>query len=222
MKMAKLHRILRAVPLVSAIMIIAIIAPLIIPLVIQHIIAPMSITTQSEGNMPIYPSYTWWIIALIVIVGGILIALQTWSNYRTQWYDPTLALKYSDIFWSQDVIKQRKKAAEVYKKTKKWDSSVEDILDIFEDIGFYVKNGIMSKDIAHHFFYYWIRGYIQIADGYIKEYRSNPKQQTTYEHCVPLLEELSKVEANKMNTSTLSLHLSEEDIDRFIKEEIDS
>jgi hypothetical protein len=220
MKIPKFHRVIRALPIPASLMVITIIAPLLILLVRSCIMVQKPITTQCETSMPWDYSSIFWIIIVIATVGFSLVAVQTWANYKTQWYDPNLALKYVDIFFGHDLMKYRKKAGIKYKKTGKWTSDVEDVLDILEDLGFYIENQIISRDIAHHFFYYWIRGYIQTADDYIKECRSQPQQELAYEHCFSLLEEVSKVEAKKTNTSIPSLHWNQEDIDKFIEAEI--
>ena len=216
--MSRLHNILRALSLHPFMMLITCIAPLTI-LLIKYTVPPGSVSKQGEAIITIYSNPVFWIITVIAAIGLILIFLQTWSNYWQRWYDPALALKYMDIFF-ENSINRRSRAAKVYKDTGKWDSNVEDVLDILDDLGFHVKTLNMSPEVAHFYFYYWIRGYIQTADEYIRQYRSKPRQQLAYEYCHFLLEEVSKVEAKKMNASTTSLHWNEKEIEKFIDEEI--
>jgi hypothetical protein len=157
----------------------------------------------------------FWVCCLALMA----LLFQTWVDYVKEWYKSTLALKYQDTFESLVVGKKRAMAAKIFKTSGKWNSEVEPILDIFEDLGFYVRVDEISRDVAHHHLYYWIRGYVQTAELYIKDYqRTDP---TAYENCEFLLEAVSKVEARKLRVPVLKLRWDEKRIQEFIQFEIE-
>ena len=148
------------------------------------------------------------------------VAIQSYCSYRKDWYNPNLALKYQDLFEGEPIRKARAAAANQFKADKKYNGKtkeIETVLDVFEDIGFYVKHHEISDEVAHHHFYYWIVGYIQTASEYIAEYRR--EDPTTYEHCEWLMNAVLKVEAKKLKCQTSELMYSEKDIADFIEEE---
>jgi lysyl-tRNA synthetase class II len=164
--------------------------------------------------MDIFGSNFFWFMLLALFI----IAFQTIINYQKLKYSPDLILKFQTVWESKEARKQRVKAALAFKKTKKWDGEVETVLDILEDIGFYVKHDEISPEVAHHHFYHWARGYIQTASEYIKDLqRDDP---SVYEYCEPLLKALSKVEAKKIKKTEPELHWEQKDIDQFIDDEI--
>jgi hypothetical protein len=111
---------------------------------------------------------------VIVVAGLILLGVQTWANYFRQWYDPTLALKYWDWFCDEEETKKRQNACRHYIKHKEWNIDIEDTLDLLDDLGFYVQTLHVSRDVLHQYFYWWIRGYVVLADSYIADPRSTP------------------------------------------------
>ena len=46
-----------------------------------------------------------------------------------------------------------------------------DILDVLDDLGFYLQTIHISRDVVHHYFYWWIRGYVVLAQPYIAKKR---------------------------------------------------
>lgn len=158
----------------------------------------------------------FWLILLALVV----VAIQTYVNYSKDWYNPDLALKYQDAFESERVVTARTKATKQYKEKGKYNhmtKEVEVVLDIFEDIGFYVKHEEMSREVAHHHFYHWARGYIQTARGYIERYQID--DPTAYESCEYLLKEITEVEANKVRRRIEELVYDEKEIADFMEEE---
>src|ERR1700722_6415165 len=92
-------------------------------------------------NMLTSPYFYICVVALGAIV------FQTWVNYVSGWYSPNLALKYQDLWESEKVRKSRSAAATEFKSNKTYSlktKEVETVLDVIEDIGFYVKNDEMS------------------------------------------------------------------------------
>lgn len=115
-------------------------------------------------------------IVLPACVLLVLLVAKTCFQYQNRTYDPMWALRFQTIF--DDMQGKRQKAAQALLKhngdRKNVDahmselSDVDDVLDFFEDIGFYVKGGQISAEVAHHHFYHWIRGYWKASRNYIE------------------------------------------------------
>ncbi len=168
------------------------------------------------------------IFAAVAVAGLFLLGLQTWANYYRQWYDPTLALKYQDMFCAPELMDARKKACRYYQKHKEWPIEVEDVLDVFDDLGFYVQTIHVSRDVLHQYFCWWVCGYVGLAQEYIKtrqagsEAEGLPPDPTRWEHCKLLLREVLAVEAERLaavGATSKSLEWSDPQKTRFLKEE---
>ena len=153
------------------------------------------------------------------LIGFFLIAIQWWANYKAKQYDPTWALKIQDLLNDTKTSTIRGRGAKHYQDVKEWDRDVEASLDILEDLGFYVENQVIGVEVAHHHFYHWIRGYVQTADGYIKNYQKD--QPLAYEFCVTLLATVSEYEAKKSKKHVNELVWGKKEIDEFIQGEIE-
>jgi hypothetical protein len=180
--------------------------------------ATNSVPNPSSPNPPssMFSSPYFWLVLAAVVVA----IFQTWVRYTGDWYKPDLALKYQDLLNDKLTCDARAAAAKQFQTNKKYDQKtkeVEIVLDILEDIGFYVKHDEISVEVAHHHFYHWIRGYIQTADGYIAEYRRD--DPLAYEHCGFLLKAVSGFEAKKVKRDAAELHWDEEEIRDFLDEE---
>lgn len=170
---------------------------------------------KTTGVAMLLSPFFWLILASVVVV-----ALQTYVSYSKDWYNPELALKYQDAFESERVMQARATAARQFKDKGKYNpmtKEIEVVLDIFEDIGFYVKHDEISREVAHHHFYYWARGYIQTARSYIETYQID--DPTAYEWCAYLLKELTEVEAKKLGCRVESLVYDDKEIADFVGEE---
>jgi len=97
-------------------------------------------------------------------------------------FDPTLALKYWDDFASSEMYQTRARASKALEEHAKdlgnedyHNPDIDDVLDIFEDIGFYVRGDQLTPEVAHQELYYWIRGYYSTARPYLeKNKRADP------------------------------------------------
>jgi hypothetical protein len=162
-----------------------------------------------------------WPFYFLVFAAVFAVAVQTIVNCRKDWYNPTLALKYEDLFDSKPILKARATAAKQFQKDGAYNANskeIETVLDVFETIGFYVMHDEISPEVAHHHFDYWIRGYVETAEEYIKDRRR--KAPTIYEHVEYLLAQTSTVEAKKLHKHLAETRLSQEEIKEFIIEEV--
>ena len=174
----------------------------------------------------------WPIWALGVLAVGLLI-LRAWSEYRQQTYSPQWI---SSMFWkefdNEGTREARKLAAKALKaydgeklrvalSEKDPDKNhpdlvnIDEALDFFEDLGFYVEGDQISPEVAHQAFYYWIEGYYLSARDYIMfRQKSSP---TMWDHFRPLYEVASEVEASKVKDRKA---LDHKDLQKFLEGEI--
>jgi hypothetical protein len=86
-------------------------------------------------------------------------------DYQRQFNDPDMknkrraSAKALIDFWAQT-----KSLTELDDTLK---NHLDDLLDLFEDVGFLVQGGQISPEAAHHFFHYWFCGYWNSARDYI-------------------------------------------------------
>jgi hypothetical protein len=175
---------------------------------------------------------TWQIWAVGVLAAGLL-TLRAWSEYRQQTYSPQWM---SSMFWNQFDDDSTKKARCLASKTlkayggeklrlalEKKDPDLEqpdlvnidDALDFFEDLGFYVEGDQISPEVAHQAFYYWIEGYYTAARQYI-EFRQKTSP-TAWDHFKPLYDITSEVEASKVKDKKTP---DETELQKFLEGEI--
>jgi hypothetical protein len=69
-----------------------------------------------------------------------------------------LALKLAHEFDTDKLVARRGRVAHAYLNGLKI-SEDEDIFDFFEQIGFFVKKGLIEVDVAHSFFFHWVNIY---------------------------------------------------------------
>ena len=162
------------------------------------------------------------LLALVII--GFIVFAKAYFQYQNRTYDPTWALRFQTMF--DGMLDNRKKAAKAISNhnadLKNIDahmnelSDVDDVLDFFEDIGFYVKGGQMSPEVAHHHFYHWIRGYWRASRAYIQAWqRLEPKRW----NCIgDLFDTTCDIEISGTKRSKQQ-ELDEGDIATFLSEE---
>jgi hypothetical protein len=125
-----------------------------------------------------------------------------------------------------EMYPKRKKAAESLRRKhdsdrKNIDPSinelvdVDDVLDFFEDIGFYVKGGQISAEVAHHHFYHWIRGYWKASRDYIESRQQ--LESTIWSHIGELFDTTWDIESSYTNRS--KEQELEDDVLTFLNEE---
>jgi hypothetical protein len=172
---------------------------------------------------------TWspWLIVGGVITAAILMAFRARSKYLQRTYDPKWINKFNEQFLDQEsMIKSRRLAAKTLMEYEgRLDSgdkqldSIDDVLDFFEELGFYVKGDQVSPEFAHQSLFNWIEGYYTAAESYIRyEQTITP---TSWDHIEYLYvvtkqveEEISKKKVDKLNSAELMTFLDNECEDR--------
>jgi hypothetical protein len=177
-------------------------------------------------------TFAWPFYALGIVAAGLL-ALRAWSEYRQQTYDPKWI---SSMFWNEFDSESTKAARCLAAKTlRAYEgeklrlalatkdpylehpalTNIDDALDFFEDLGFYVEGDQISPEVAHQAFFYWIEGYYLASKEYIEFCQKTSK--TAWDHFKPLYEVTSEVEATKVKDRQ---DLNEAELRRFLDGEI--
>ena len=168
----------------------------------------------------------WVMLASVAALAVIVVGCQTFSEYRRRQHDPTWILKYQDKF--DQMKKDRFEAAKTLIEQKGQLGNldgredvldpIDDVLDFFEDIGFYERGGQISPETAHHHFYHWLRIYWQAARPYIGAWRKDAPAR--WSHIDDLFETASEVEMEEAGCSRSEITLSCDRLDEFLKQEI--
>jgi hypothetical protein len=170
-----------------------------------------------------YPEISYGLIGGGV-VGVVLLVLQALSEYRHRTYDPTLVFRFDQRFYDKEEIGDaRFRAAKTLRdnqgnlrRTDPKLEEIDDLLDFLEDLGFYQHGDQISPEVAHHHFYYWIRGYYLAARDYIEAWQAKPKEPPRWNHIKELFETTSEIEAEDKGKTSLN----EKEISKFLDEEI--
>jgi hypothetical protein len=167
----------------------------------------------------------WALLALFLIV---ILGFQMFAEYRKRTYDPTWLLKFIDIFHGEAMQCTRFKASEFLKgnKAKLADEEcnsldVNDLLDFFENLGFFLQGDQITAEAAHHAFHYWIRGYRSATRMYLKKVRE--QQPSSWEFVEFLFDMTEQIERERYKKQRKNVTLwDEEDTEEFLDEEIGS
>ena len=181
----------------------------------------------TRAAQPSASHLTFWIY-LGLIAAIMFLMLQTYLEYKRRTYDPTLALTLQDTWERQEKEETRAVASKTIRdhrdklgKIGEHEgllSPIDDVLDMLEDVGFYVHGDQISPEVAHHHFYHWIRGYWCAAHGYIKAWQA--KETARWQHLSELYDETSKVELSIQGGKKAQLWLSDGKIGEFLDQEI--
>jgi len=165
--------------------------------------------------------FVWWIWGALFIIW----ILQACFEYDRKTHDPTWALRYQDM-WDACEKKKRPIAARAvlaYKDRlahidayEEQLADIDDVLDVLEDIGFYVRGGQISPEAARHHFYHWIRGYWFSTRAYINAWRR--KEPTRWQHIEPLFQVMWEV--GRYGERRENPELTEDEIALFLRQEV--
>ncbi len=183
--------------------------------------------------------FSWmpsWVVAMIVFIIVVclfalnmtLIQAHAKLEYKRRIHDPTLALHYQSLF-DQQYLKKRLHAAEVLLKhnpeelqeIEKKESElypIDDLLDFFEDLGFYAEGDQISQVVVHNHFYYWFQGYWSKAHFYAEAWQQKDKDPARWEHIQKLFDLTSQIEASKGGVKLLTLEKANEFLESEIEE----
>jgi hypothetical protein len=163
-----------------------------------------------------------WLIVVGVIIAVLLLTFRARSEYLQRTYDPTWINKFNEQFFDQEMIKSRQLAAKTLMEYSgrlesgdKQLRNIDDVLDFFEELGFYVKGDQISPEFAHQSFYYWIEGFCAAAKPYIK--RKQEISATAWDHIDYLYtvtkqveDEITKKKNEEFDSAELTMFLNDE------------
>jgi hypothetical protein len=188
---------------------------------------PAKTQAQTDVGTPvsIFSNPTFWWVAGFAFL---FFVLHTIFRFRQLTYDTTWAEKLQERFDKLESDGVRANAAKILKdyhghltdkKNHAKMTEIEPVLDFFEDLGFYVSGDQISPEVAHHYFYHWLRGYWIAAQKYINQYRrSEPK---TYKYIEPLFKTLAAKEYFwDKNKRRQEGKMSIKELDEFLDEEM--
>jgi hypothetical protein len=185
------------------------------------LIATFRPTGPTEGTAN---ALTTWVPFGVVTVLAIVLAIQTWAEYRKRTFEPTLAFKLGDIFDSEEMIGARSRAAKTLKdNSSKLGSSdfscldLDEIFDFFESVGFYMNGDQITPEVAHHWYHYWLRGYYSAGYEYIAA--KQKKEVTQWKSIKKLLCATNQIELDLNKNATKNL-LEGDELNDFLNEEI--
>ena len=200
----------------------------LVPLAALAIAALGKVQGPSEihpGDVVLVISEGWIVIVAIVtfLLAAVIAIIETIGKYQRLTYEPTLAIKYWERL--RGMKEERAKAASALSTyhdklgditgLRKELAPIDEILDELDAIGLYVKGQQMSPEIAHDFFYYWIRGYYEARAGeYIQQCRA--EEPKLWEHISYLYIITSQVEHGFCSRSK---KLDEKRVTAFLVEE---
>jgi hypothetical protein len=165
-------------------------------------------------------------LTIVAVVAAVVFVLQTQFEYRRRTYDVTLAQRAQDDWVKSKAERsiaaallrdEGPRLADIDQYRAKLDP-IDDVLDILEDLGFYLQGSQISPEVAHHFFYYWIRGYWCAARPYIEAWQR--KEPTRWNHVKSLFDQTSEFESFVEGVPREKLMLASAGIDSFLEEEI--
>lgn len=165
-------------------------------------------------------------LAVAILLALAFLAIQAWAEYRRRSFDPTLMLHYQEK-WDK-LTEERRAAAETLlnraddlSKIQQFKTdldSIDEVLDVLDDIGFYVNGDQISPEVAHQHLHHWIRGYWSAAKGYIDAWRV--EEPLRWQHIETLFEEVERVEQALRGRA--KGRLTSEESKTFLQEEASS
>ena len=115
-------------------------------------------------------------------------------------------------------LRQHKNYLNDLKNHEKELDDIDDVMDFFEDIGFYMCGDQVSPEVAHHHFYNWIRGYWQASEKYVNAWRA--KEPARWNHIEKLFHTVTEIEVSEGSTPKERLVLEPDKLDEFLDDEI--
>ena len=169
-----------------------------------------------------------WIVAVssfiiaIILIG--LLLFKTTLEYRFRTYDPATVLPLDRQFFNDMKEKQSKAAAiclqrlnnTQWKDIKSVDD-VDEVLDFLTDVGFYLRGGQISDEVAHHHFFHWIRGWYCALESYIKYFAEKNNEDAPYRDVEALFQRTARVEMRYEKHKTM---LTNDDLIEFLETEL--
>jgi hypothetical protein len=132
-----------------------------------------------------------WVPFVVVIALAIVLAVQTWAEYRKRTFEPTLAFKLGDDFDSKEMEVSRLRER--------------------------MNGDQITPEVAHHWYHYWLRGYYPAGYKYMAA--KQKEDPTQWKFVEKLLCATTQIEF-EMNKNTTKDLLKGDRLSDFLNEEI--
>jgi hypothetical protein len=98
-------------------------------------------------------------------------------------------IKLDDVFNSKEMIKKRKRVAclDFSKSNRKMGDCLE-VLDFFEKIAYFEKEGVLSLEVIDEMWGFWIKRYWALCEDYVRYYRTKTDDASYYMRTESLFE----------------------------------
>lgn len=178
--------------------------------------------SEASGKIDLSAIVVYLFLALSIF----LLGFQMTAEYWRRTYDPTLMTKFDGKFDGEEMRRTRSKAAQALKddharlsSDEYASSAIDDILDFFEAVGFFMQGDQITPEVAHHAFHYWIRGYYSAAKEYLETaQRKEPSNWECVERLFKITNEVERERAKKRGKREILL--DDAGIAKFLEEEI--
>ena len=171
------------------------------------------------------------VIGTIVAVFAVIWAIFIWykpTPEKPQSTDINIAKNYDDRF--ESMTKKRASAAiaiREYLSKGDWNlvtnntDGLDEVLGLFEIMGYDERRGLISPDVLHEYFYEDIVAYYQASAGYIAMVQKSDGA-STYSNLKPLYDTMIKIEADKEHTNVDAVRWERADLINYFQSETNS
>lgn len=149
--------------------------------------------------------YTKVFFFLCLMLYAVASISSVWKQATEKMYDTKLALFYCNLFFNE-MREMRDTAANalyahVYAKAELPQNlnELDEILDVFEDIAFFLDGRQISDIIVHHYFFHHFRMYYEASKQYITEVQKN--DSPAWGHLSGLSERMYCIEKHKVGSN---------------------
>lgn len=161
------------------------------------------------------------IMAWAAVTAALTAVITTWVESKRSRFSISidLILRLDNDFNSPHFKEIRRKAAVAFrsKDYSKGSNEIDDILDFFEGVAFFIKRRAVDKKTVWHFFFTYMYRFWHFAEKYIaKERETDPTLWTAY---IDIYSQLLKIEKQDRQRLGGNIKLSEEDLEKFLNEE---
>jgi hypothetical protein len=161
-------------------------------------------SAPSTASASHWPFLRWLELSAFLYLCSTLISI--WKDSYRRRFDPTLALKYLDIFFKDNEDKKEEANKRLISYLDGTDVKfetmevVDDVLDLLDDIGFLVQGNQISHWVAYQYFSYWVQLYYEAARDYINHVQEREESPSIWEHVPDLYCDLMEIEVHKVRS----------------------
>jgi len=160
------------------------------------------------------------IMAATSVVAAITAIVAIWLESRRSRFASGVDLiqKLDREFRSEQFLRTRAHAARALLSTPVTNTNaIDEILDFFEEVAFFVRRGALDRETTWYFFFSYIYRFNAAATEYVVAQRRN--DATLWHNYITVYPRLLSIEQRERATLGSRKHLSENDVGQFLREE---